>query len=63
VMILGGMGSIPGAVAGAYLLGLGEVFSSLASSELRDAFVFGTLFLVLVARPNGLFGRGAIERV
>lgn len=63
VMILGGMGSIPGAVAGAYLLGLGEVFASLVSSELRDAFVFGTLFLVLVVRPNGLFGRGATERV
>jgi branched-chain amino acid transport system permease protein len=63
VMILGGMGSIPGAVVGAYLLGLGEVFSSLVSSELRDAFVFGTLFLVLVVRPNGLFGRGAVERV
>jgi branched-chain amino acid transport system permease protein len=63
VMILGGMGSIPGAVVAAYLLGLGEVFSSLVSSELRDAFVFGTLFLVLVVRPNGLFGRGAVERV
>src|SRR5438093_676371 len=63
VMILGGMGSIPGAVVGAYLLGLGEVFASLVSSELRDAFVFGTLFLVLVVRPNGLFGVRSAERV
>ncbi|OLC58834.1 MAG: hypothetical protein AUH85_00075 [Chloroflexi bacterium 13_1_40CM_4_68_4] len=63
VMIVGGMGSIPGAVVGAYLLGLGEVFASLVSSELRDAFVFGTLFVVLVLRPNGLFGVRSAERV
>lgn len=63
VMIVGGMGSIPGAVVGAYLLGLGETFSALVSSELRDAFVFGTLFVVLVLRPNGLFGVRSAERV
>jgi branched-chain amino acid transport system permease protein len=63
VMIVGGMGSIPGAVLGAYFLGLGEVFAALVSSELRDAFVFGTLFLVLVVRPNGLFGIRSAERV
>ncbi len=63
VMILGGMGSIPGAVVGAYLLGLGEVGAQLVSSELRDAFVFGLLFATLAVRPNGLFGSRAHERV
>ena len=62
VMILGGMGSIPGAVAGAYLLGLGEVGAQLVTPELRDGFVFGLLFLVLVVRPNGLFGSRNVER-
>ncbi len=62
VMILGGMGSIPGAVVAAYLLGLGEVGAQLVSPELRDAFVFGLLFLTLVLRPNGLFGQRAVER-
>ena len=65
VMVVGGMGSLPGAVLGAYLLGLGEVATLVLLpadvAELRDAFAFGLLFVVLVARPTGLLGRRTAE--
>ena len=64
VMIVGGMGSIPGAVLGAYLLSFGEVASiALLPSELRDAFAFGLLFIVLLVRPRGILGQRAVDRV
>src|SRR5438046_2097824 len=64
VMVVGGMGSLPGAVLGAYLLGLGEVASLVyLPAELRDAFAFGLLFLVLIARPQGLLGQRNADRV
>ena len=64
VMIVGGMGSIPGAVLGAYLLSFGEVASLVfLPSELRDAFAFGLLFVVLIIRPSGILGRRAVDRV
>jgi len=63
VMVVGGMGSLPGAVVGAYILGLGEVASLVyLPTELRDAFAFGLLFLVLVVRPTGLFGQRSVDR-
>ena len=64
VMVVGGMGSIPGAVLGAYLLSFGEVASLVfLPSELRDAFAFGLLFVVLIVRPRGILGRRAVDRV
>ena len=64
VMVVGGMGSLPGAVIGAYILGLGEVASLVyLPTELRDAFAFGLLFLVLVLRPTGLLGQRSPDRV
>jgi branched-chain amino acid transport system permease protein len=64
--VIGGVGSIPGAMLGGYLLGLGEVlFLGLLPSEYagyRDAFVFATLILVLLVLPNGLLGRSEEER-
>ena len=64
VMVVGGMGSIPGAVLGAYLLSFGEVASlAVLPSELRDAFAFGLLFVVLLVRPRGLLGQRAVDRV
>jgi branched-chain amino acid transport system permease protein len=64
--VIGGVGSIPGAMLGGYLLGLGEVlFVGLLPSEYagyRDAFVFATLILVLLVLPNGLLGRSEEER-
>ena len=63
VMVVGGMGSLPGAVIGAYILGLGEVASLLyLPAELRDAFAFGLLFLVLIVRPQGLLGQRSVDR-
>jgi branched-chain amino acid transport system permease protein len=58
VIILGGMGSVPGAVLGGYLLGLTEVFSITLTntSNYRDAIAFVLLFLILVLRPSGLLG-------
>lgn len=62
VMILGGLGNVPGAVAGGLLLGLIEVFSvAWVSSAFRDAIGFGLVFLILLARPTGLFS-GFVER-
>ena len=60
VIILGGMGSIPGAVVAGFALGLIEVFTvAHLGSSFRDAVSFAVLFLVLIARPHGLFGRAA----
>lgn len=63
VIILGGMGSIPGAVLGGFLLGLAETLTVALSgnSNWRDAVAFTLLFVVLLLRPNGLFGRGAVR--
>jgi branched-chain amino acid transport system permease protein len=62
--ILGGLGSIRAAIAGALMLGLLEIMvTGFISSGLRDVFVFGLLILVLLVRPMGLFGRGSVEKV
>lgn len=58
VIILGGMGDIRGAVLGGLFLGFVEVFSvAFLSSDLKDAISFGLLFLILLIRPMGLFGK------
>jgi len=60
VIILGGMGSVPGAVMAGFALGLVEVFTvARLGSSFRDVVSFAVLFLVLIARPRGLFGRAA----
>jgi branched-chain amino acid transport system permease protein len=62
VIILGGMGSVPGAVLAAYLLGLLEVFTTAElGSSYRDAVAFAVLFGVLVFRPRGLLGGAAVR--
>ena len=56
--VLGGFGSIPGAIAGGVILGLTENLSaSLISSTYRDAVAFIILIGVLLLRPNGLMGK------
>ena len=64
--VIGGVGSIPGAMLGGYLLGFGEVlFVGLLPpiySSYRDAFVFMTLILILLILPNGLLGRRTEEK-
>jgi len=62
--ILGGIGSLPGAVLGGVLIGLIEAFwSGYFSVEYKDVSVFVVLILVLVLRPTGLLGRPELEKV
>jgi branched-chain amino acid transport system permease protein len=62
--VIGGIGHVPGAVAGALLLGLVEEFVvGYSSSSWRDAVAFGFLIVVLLVRPQGLFGRVTAEKV
>ncbi|MGH7798199.1 MAG: branched-chain amino acid ABC transporter permease [Candidatus Binatia bacterium] len=63
VVILGGMGDIRGALLGGFFLGFAEVFSvAYIGSTMRDAVAFGLLFIVLLLRPEGLFGKAAQRR-
>jgi branched-chain amino acid transport system permease protein len=56
-MSIGGLASIPGAVIAGYLLGLVEAYTiGLVSSEFSDPIVFAILIVVLLLKPNGLFG-------
>ena len=62
VIILGGMGSMPGAVMAGFALGLTEVFVvAYLGASWRDAVSFTGLFLVLVLRPRGLLGSAALR--
>jgi branched-chain amino acid transport system permease protein len=62
--VLGGIGSLPGAVLGGFLIGIIEAFwSGYFSSAYKDVAVFGVLVLVLIFRPSGLLGRPEIEKV
>ena len=62
--VLGGIGSLPGAMLGGLLLGLVEAFwSAYFTVEYKDVAAFGILILVLVFRPSGLLGRPEIEKV
>jgi branched-chain amino acid transport system permease protein len=56
-ILLGGMGSIPGAVVGGLAIGVTEAISTLViATDYRDAVTFGAIILVLLLRPRGLFG-------
>jgi len=65
--VIGGFGSIPGAVLGAYVLGFGEIFLvALLPEELTsysDAFVFAALIVVLLVRPQGILGSTEPEKI
>ena len=62
--VLGGIGSVPGAMIGGMLLGIIEsVSKAYISTELADAIVFGVLVLVLLVKPSGLLGKNRIEKV
>ncbi|MGB6054280.1 MAG: branched-chain amino acid ABC transporter permease [Burkholderiaceae bacterium] len=62
VIILGGMGDIRGAMIGGLFLGFAEVLTvAYISSDFRDAVAFGLLFLILLIKPSGMFGK-VLER-
>lgn len=64
--VIGGIGSIPGAMLGGLVLGLLESFGSslpFISSAWRDVLVFGTLIAFLVLKPTGILGRPVVDRV
>jgi len=63
IIVLGGMGSVRGAVIGALLLGEAEVLTvNYGASTYRDAVAGILLFVVLMIRPQGLFGRAEVAR-
>lgn len=63
--VFGGIGSIPGAVIGAYLIGICEniIKSYPAIADLSNAFTFVLLIVILIFKPNGLFGEKLSEKV
>lgn len=64
VIIVGGMGSLPGALIGGLLLGIAEVFAiQYVGSSWRDLIAFALLFLILLLRPQGLFGKRKVREV
>jgi branched-chain amino acid transport system permease protein len=62
--VLGGIGSIPGAVLGGLILGWTESFATgYVSSDYEDVFSFGLLVLILIFRPAGILGKSSSEKV
>ena len=62
--VLGGIGSIPGAVLGGFILGLTESFATgYVSSDYEDVFAFGLLVMILILRPAGILGKARKQKV
>ena len=62
--VLGGIGNIPGAMLGGYLIGIAESLTkAYISTQLADAVVFGILIIVLLVKPSGLLGKNVTEKV
>ena len=62
--VIGGIGSLPGAMLGGLVLGLLEAAGTqVIGSEWKDVFAFGILIIMLIFRPNGLLGKTEIERM
>jgi branched-chain amino acid transport system permease protein len=62
--VIGGIGSVPGAMFGGLFIGLAEAYTAgYISSTFQDLIVFCLLVLVMLLRPSGLFGRAAIQKV
>ena len=62
--VIGGIGSIPGAMLGGIVLGIIEIFSKkYISTEFSDAIVFAVLILILLVKPAGLLGKQVQEKV
>lgn len=62
--VLGGMGSLPGAMVGGFLIGIVEtVYAAYVNSSSKDAIAFIILILILIVRPSGLFGQKNVNKV
>ncbi|MFH7118397.1 branched-chain amino acid ABC transporter permease LivH, partial [Klebsiella pneumoniae] len=62
--VLGGIGSLPGAMLGGLLLGVAEAqFAGLVNSDYKDVFSFALLVAILIFRPQGLLGRPLVAKV
>jgi len=62
--VVGGIGSIPGAMIGGLVIGLCESFSSsYISSQYSDLIVFALLIATMLLRPQGVFGRPPLQKV
>ena len=62
--VFGGIGSIPGAVVGAFIIGLcEEIIKGLGQTTFSDAFTFALLIVVLCVKPTGLFGEKVTDKV
>ena len=62
--VLGGIGSLPGAMLGGLILGLSEsLFAGLVNTDYKDVFAFALLVSVLIFRPEGLLGKPAVEKI
>lgn len=62
--VFGGIGSIPGAVVGAFIIGVCEnIIKGLGWTTFSDAFTFALLIIILVAKPTGLFGEKSTDKV
>jgi branched-chain amino acid transport system permease protein len=62
--VLGGIGSIPGAVIGAFIIGICEnIIKALGYTTFSDAFTFALLIVILLFKPTGLFGEKISEKV
>lgn len=63
VVVVGGLGSIGGAAAGAVLVGLSRSFAVHVAPEIELFVIYGVMFLVLAIRPQGLFGQTLVRRI
>ena len=62
--VFGGIGSIPGAVIGAFIIGICEnIIKGLGWTTFSDAFTFALLIVVLCVKPTGLFGETSTDKV
>ncbi len=62
--VLGGIGSIPGAMIGGFILGIAETLTKgFISSQMADAIAFGILIIILIVKPAGIMGRNISEKV
>ena len=63
VIVLGGLGDIPGAVVGGLVIGVAEAFVPASYNAYKDAVPFVVLLVVLLVRPQGLLGRAQVQKV